>query len=366
MEPDPDRDVALPPQFAEAFKSDGVAGEADVWRRLTPAQRLRAITRFEALRRWEDGRGRIDVEEAARLAGDMSISRFYRIAAEWRRAPSLASLGVFARGGARKSKLGDDVLDALSTAARQAILLHGRMSTSALVDRMLRIARVPRDAKLPGMTKLREIVRAEERRIASSMPLGLVLLSDCVATSLPRADGRPHIAFLCMDGGTGAILGVAVGTIEKVVWGHACAANDALRTIEVKGEQWRWSNVFSIMRITAGEDAARITKVMHELNARYPETQFILERDERRYGRLIANAVGPRLARVAFTPTRTLSGEALATNGDMTAWSEADAYDALRRAADAHNEAADLFRSGSAELPPNLYEALATLGSKQD
>lgn len=366
MEREPERDVPLPPELAAAFEADRVESEAEAWRRLTPAQRQRAMTRFEVLGRWDGGRGGIDVEEAARLAGDMSVSRFYRIAAEWRASPSVASLGVFARAGTRKSKLGDDVLDALSIAARQAILLHGRMSTSALVDRMLRIARLPRDTKLPGMTKLREIVQAEERRIASSMPLGLVLLSDCVATSLPRADGRPHIAFLCMDGGTGAVLGVAVGTIEKVVWGHACAANDALRTIEVKGEQWRWSNVFSIMRITAGEDTARIAKVMHELNARYLGTQFILERGERRYGRLIADTVGPRLGRTVFTPTRTVSGEALATNGDMTAWSEADAFDALRRAADAHNEAADLFRSGSAELPPNLYEALATLGSKHD
>ncbi|WP_294293735.1 hypothetical protein [uncultured Sphingomonas sp.] len=365
MNLEPDRDVSLPRELAAAFK-DRAADEADVWRRLSPAQRTRALTRFEALRGWGGGRGELDVEAAAALAGDMSVSRFYRIAAEWRDTPSLASLGVFARAGARKSKVGSDVLDALVDAARQVILLHGDMSTSALVDRMVRFARLPEGAKLPGTTKLREILQAEQRRIASSMPLGQVILSDCVATSLPRADGRPHIGFLCMDAGTGAVLGVGVGSIEAVVWGHNAAANDALRTIGRKGGRWRWSNVFSVMRITAGEDVARISSVLHELNARFRDTHFILERGERRYGRMIARTLGPRLGKVTFTPTRTRAGEALAANGDMTAWTEADAYDALRRAADAHNDGIDLARAGSAEPPPNLYDALATLGGKHD
>lgn len=365
MGKDHDREVLLPSELVAAFQ-DRAAGESDVWRRLTPAQRARALARFEALRCWDGGRGELDVVAAAALAGDMSVSRFYRIAAEWRDTPSLASLGVFARAGARKSKVGSDVLDALSDAARQVVLLFGDMSTSALVDRMLRFARLPEGTKLPGMTKLREIVQAEQRRIASSMPLGQVLLSDCVATSLPRVDGRPHIAFLCMDAGTSAVLGVGVGAIEAVVRGHNGAANDALRTIERKGERWRWSNVFSVMRITAGEDIARISSVMHELNSRFRDTHFILERGERRYGRLIARTLGPRLGKVTFTPTRTLAGDALAANGDMTAWTEADAYDALRRAADAHNDALDLSRAQAPEPPPHLYKALATLGGKHD
>ncbi|HZG09092.1 MAG TPA: hypothetical protein VEZ70_08950 [Allosphingosinicella sp.] len=360
MTPELAREIMLPPDLAIAVGTDRVDGEVEVWRRLTPAQRARAVQRFEALRRWWGG---TRVEDAARIAGEISVSRFYRIAAEWRSSPSLASLGIFAGARARRSKLGDDVLDALSAAARQVVLLHGDMSTRALVDRMVRFARLPDDVKLPGMTKLREIVQAEQRRIASSMPLGQVLFSDCVAISLPRADGRPHIAFLCMDAGTGAVLGVGVGTIDEVVSGHARAANDALRMIDDSGAQWRWSNVFSVMRVTAGEDVARISKLMHELNVRYRDTHFILERGERRYGRLIAKAVGPRLGRVTFTPTRTSSGEALATNGEMTPWSEAEAYDALRRAADAHNQTAGLSRSGSAEPPPRLKEALVTLGA---
>jgi hypothetical protein len=170
-----------------------------------------------------------------------------------------------------------------------------------------------------------------------------------------------------VDGGTGAVLGVAVGTIDEVIGSYARAANDALRTIEREGAQWRWSNVFSAMRVTAGEDIPQIARVMHELNAQYRETHFILEQGEKRYGRLIAKAVGPRLGRVTFTPTRTVSGDALAANGDMTPWTNSDAYKALRGAADAHNDAVlDQARAGAQEMPPNLRAALATLGGKRD
>ena len=366
MNEEPHPNAALPAELSASLDAEQLAAEATVWRGLTPSQRARALKRFEALKRWNNGRGELDAEAAARLA-DISTSRFYRIAADWRSSRSFRSLGVFARPGARKPKLDSGVVDALANAARQAILLHGDMSTSALVDRTLRLARLPSDARLPGMTKLREIVQAAARRIAASMPLGQLVLCDCVATSLPRIDRRPHLAFLCVDGGTGAVLGVAVGTIDEVIGGYARAANDALRTIEREGAQWRWSNVFSAMRVTAGEDIPQIARVMHELNAQYRETHFILEQGEKRYGRLIAKAVGPRLGRVTFTPTRTVSGDALAANGDMTPWTNSEAYKALRGAADAHNDAVlDQARAGAKEMPPNLRAALATLGGKRD
>lgn len=364
--PLPSHEPSLPPALADSLDRKRLTAEEKDWLRLTAGQRSRALKRFDALTQWRDGKGDIDVEAAAHLAG-VSPSRFYRIASEWRDSPSLASLGVFARGGPRKPKVSNDVVDALSKAARDAVLLHGDMSVSALVDRTLRLARLPPDAKLPGMTKLREIVQAEKRRIDAGMPMGQVILFDCVATSLPRPDGRPHIGFLCIDGGTGLVLGVSVGDVDHVVSGYASAASDALRMIGDGASEWPWSNVFSIMRLTAGPDLDRITKVTHELNVRHRHTNFILERGARRYGRLIGKAVGPRLGRVTFTPTRTLGGEALATNGDMTPWDDAAAYRALRSAADDHNGSlADADRAGAAEPPPGMIEALATIAGERD
>ena len=52
--------------FGTDFREGGrrAAGEADVWRRLTPAQRARALARFAALRQWDGGRGELDVVSA--------------------------------------------------------------------------------------------------------------------------------------------------------------------------------------------------------------------------------------------------------------------------------------------------------------
>lgn len=340
--------------------------EGKTWRHLSASQRARALVRVEALRRWADGRGEIPADDAAKIAG-MSTKRFYRIASEWRGNRSLTALGIYARASSRNPKVSSSLLEAISAAARQAILLYGNLSTSALVSRALRLARLPRDTKLPGMTKLREIVQAESRRITTSLPMGQIVFFDCVATSLPRADRRPHIAFLCMDSGTGLVLGVAIGTMEAAIMGYASAANDALSTIDHKGAEWRWSHVFSALRVTGDENVVQIAKIMQLLNVKYLQIHFILERGEKRYGRLIGRTVGPRLGRVTFTPTRTLCGEALATNGDMAPWNDVEAYEVLRRSADDHNDAMfDPTWAGASEMPLGLYDALATMGGGRD
>ncbi|MFN3727472.1 MAG: hypothetical protein ACK4SZ_14345 [Allosphingosinicella sp.] len=365
METDPQLASPPPSALMEALDPECVDQEWRVWSDLSASQRTRAVARLEALDRWRDGRGDLDVVEAAKLA-DVSVSRFYRIASDWRANPSIAALGIFARARARRPKVSAEVVDRLGTAARQAVLMFGDLSISALVDRTIRLAQLPADAKLPGATKVREIIEAERRRIAAKRAMGQVILFDCVATSMPRADRRPHIAFLCIDEGTGAVLGVAAGCIEAAMSGHAAAAADALRTIKANRNSWPWSNVFSTVRMTAGEDIERISRVVHGLNMRFVQQHFVLERDARRYGRLIRKTVGPRMGRVTFTPSRTVSGEAMATNSDMTPWSDAEAFEALRRAADAHNAAVIPVEGGGAvEPPPHLIEALATITAER-
>jgi hypothetical protein len=357
--------ASLPPYLGQALSPQAMDAQARIWSGLSPAQRRAALGRLAALNGWDNGQGGIDVASAADMAG-VSVSRFYRIAAEWRDSPSLAALGVFARGRTRKPKVADDVVERLAAAARRAVLIHGKSSVSALVERTLALASLPADAHPPGMTKLREIVQAEMRRIEASKPMGMVVLLDCVATSIPRADGRPHIAFLVMDEGTGAVLGVAPGTIEKPMSGYATAASDALRSIEVAGSDWRWSNVFSVMRITAGEDVDPTAALVHRLNATFRHPQFILERSARRYGRLIRATVGPRMGGIGFTPTRTVTGTAMAANGDMTPWPDEDALAALRRAADRHNQRA--FQNdfvGDPCPPPHLLDALVMIAGRR-
>jgi hypothetical protein len=355
---------SLPLALAQVLGPEAEEGQARIWAELSPAQRGSAVGRLEALEEWSDGRGGVDVAQASAMAG-VSVSRFYRIAAEWRDAPSLSALGVFAHGRTRRPKVADDVVERLATAARQAALLHGGSSVSALVERTVALARLPADARMPGATKLREIVQAEKRRVESCKPMGMAVLLDCVATSLPREDGRPHIAFLVTDEGTGAVLGIAPGVIEDVMSGYAAAAADALRSIEDAGSDWRWSNAFSVMRITAGEDVDAVASLVHCLNAAFRHPQFILERGAKRYGRLIGGTVGPRMPGVAFTPTRTVAGFAMAANGDMTPWTDEDARAALRRAADRHNQrASSSYGAGDPSPPPELLDALVTISRR--
>jgi hypothetical protein len=169
-----------------------------------------------------------------------------------------------------------------------------------------------------------------------------------------------------MDEGTGAVLGIAPGTVERVMSGYAAAASDALRSIESASADWRWSNVFSVMRITAGDEEDRSVRLVHRLNANFRHPQFILERGAKRYGRLIGSTVGPRMGSINFTPTRTVTGAAMAANGDMTPWSEEDARAALRRAADRHNQLAiPTDSAGDPSPPPHLLDALVTISGSR-
>lgn len=355
---------ALPSGLAKALRPDALEAQAGIWSGLTPGQRKTALDRLAALKGWDNGRGKLDVTTAATKAG-VGVSRFYRIAAEWRDGPSLAALGVFAHGRPRKPKVANELVARLATAARQAVLLHGGSSISALVERTVARAGLSGDARLPKTTKLREIVQAEKRRIDASKPMGMVVLLDYVATSLPRADGRPHIAFLAMDEGTGAVLGIAPGTVERVMSGYSAAASDALRLIESAGPDWRWSNVFSVMRITAGGDDDGSARLVHRLNAAFRHPQFILERGAKRYGRLIGGTVGPRMGGINFTPTRTVTGVAMAANGDMTPWTDEDARAAMRRAADRHNQLTiPTDPAGDPTPPPHLVDALVTISRR--
>lgn len=354
----------LPPALIEAMEPDRVERESEIWADLTASQRARAVARLEALKQWQGGNGSVDITGAARLA-DVSASRFYRIASEWRNNPSLAALGVFARSGARmrKPKVSPEVVNRLSAAARKAILLWGDASVSALVDHTLRLARLPPEV-LPKTTRLREIVQDERRRINANKAMGQVILFDCVATSLPLEGGRPHIAFLCMDEGTGAILGVAAGTINAVISGYAAAATDALRVMKKHEADWPWSNRFSGARLSVGKEIGDVSKVAHLLNATFVQQHFIFERNPKRYGRSISETVGPRLGRVTFTPSRTSRGDALAANGDMTPWDNGDAYAALRRAADEYNTRILADMKGEERPPSRLFDALGMIAGE--
>ncbi|HEX8124233.1 MAG TPA: hypothetical protein VF548_01485 [Allosphingosinicella sp.] len=327
---------AQPPQILfEAFGGELPEREADAWSRLNPAQRSRALSRLMALMTWKDGSGTINAAEAAEQAG-VGLSRFYRLAAEWRAGPSLAALGTFASKRRRGSKFKPDAINALQAAVPRVVRLNGGASVSRLVELLVEAAGVPSD-DLPRSTKLREIVQDEIRRLEATHDAGTAVVFDCVASSLPREDGRPHILFACVDRGTRCILGLGIGEIHHSVIGYADAAADALQGVEDGGLALPWGRRLAKAELTAGMDLEACESLVARLNDEVAGTNFQLARKPKRFGRYLRELVGPRLGKVAFTPTRTMEGTALAANGDMTPWTKADALRALREAAAVYN-----------------------------
>lgn len=351
----------LPAVLVEAFKGAVSPRDLQAWTRLSPAQRERALRRVEALAAWDDGRGAIGALEAAKKAG-VGLSRFYRLAAEWRAGPSLAALGTFASSRPRGSKFDVDAINALQAAVPQIVRLNGGASVTRLVELLVEAAAVP-VGKLPGMTKLREIVQDEVRRVAATHDAGTAVAFDCVASSLPREDGRPHIIFACLDRGTRSVLGVAIGQVEHAVRGYAGAAADALRSIEVNGASWPWGRRLAKAELTAGNDVSACAELVASLNATLPGSNFQLARQPKRFGRYLRELIGPRLGRITFTPTRTADGEAMPANGDMTAWTEVDALLALRAAANVYNKEVltSIEADSAGSAPATLLVALRAL-----
>lgn len=346
---------------AAAFGGTVPASEAAAWAKLTPAQRDRAGRRLAALLEWAEGTGALGATDAA-VRADVSLSRFYRIAAAWREAPTLAALGTFAAGTGRKTKLVAHAVNALQSALPRVVGLNRGAAVSTLVELLINESGVDRE-ELPGTTKLREMVEGELRRVSAENDAGNAVVFDCVATSLPREDRRPHVLFACIDRGTRTILGIALGDVGDSRTAYVRTARDALDTIA--SLPLPWGRRLKRMEITAGEDVAACELLIAGLTSAMPGPNFQLASRAKRYGRYLRSLVGPRMGAIVFTPTRTVVGEAMAVNGDMHPWSERDALAAIRSAAEAHNRGlpVDDVDAADCEPPPSLSGALRELAA---
>jgi len=356
---------------SEGVGSDAASGGAmptslpevdrERWNAMTAAQRRRATDRLDAIEKWNAGT--IDIESALESTG-LSSSRFYRMAADWRAAPSLVALGAFAGTGGTKSRLNPEVVNALQAVVSKVVSMNAGASVSQLVQMMVQEAGVSTD-DLPGTSKLRAIVEDEQRRVAATGEAGHAVKFDCSAINLPRADGRPYAMFACLDEGTRLILGAAIIEDATAAEGYRLAAVDALERLGRIGARLPWALRTAGMEITAGIDLDASTGLLDRLKAGGVRANVQLARVPRRFGRYFRAIVGTRIARVEITPLRTEEGLAAADNGDMTPWSIEEARAALRVGVDQHNEAvlAELGGEGGKRAPDDLALALRTLAS---
>ena len=343
--------------LARAFGGNVPPREQELWERLTPPQRERASRRLAALAAWAGGKGELSPVAAAKIA-DVSLSRFYRLAAEWREGPTLAAIGTFATPLARRSKFDPEVINALQSQVAAVVSRNKDSSVNRLIDLLVAAAPLPPGKRLPGSTKLGEIVQTELRRVAAAHDAGNAVVFDLVAVSLTRADGRPHVLFACGDSGTNAILGVALGDVERSVAGYAASAADALRSIDDGAMALPWGRRFRRAELTAGLDVDACRDLVDRLGRGASAANFQLSTRSNRFGRYIKSLVGPRMGRLSLTPTRTAEGNAMAP--DSTVWSDAEALAEMRLAAATHNASilASTEAAGDEAPPPALLVAL--------
>lgn len=349
------------------------ASDREKWASMTAKQRKKANQRIVAFNAWHSGEMEVD---AAVEASDLkSKSRFYNLAAGWRRSPSLEALGALVGSGAAKTRMDKNAVNALQAVVPKVVRENPNAKVSELVRLMLAAAGDQlKGTKLPGPVRLRQFVETELRRYKATGQAGTDIRFDCCAVDIPREGGRPFIMFASIDAGTRLILGSAVTDEPATLPGYRLAAEDALPRINGEFAKLDWSDRLERIAIVAGADITASEELAQTLQDIADEGQsqkisMSVAKVEKRFGRYIRESVGDTLGRVLFTPRRTLEGDALPTNKDMTPWSLADATAAVRVAAAAYNQKIlmELDQPGNSSPPSPalaLIKALAGQGEE--
>lgn len=334
--------------------------DREAWGVMTPSQRARARDRLAAIVSWQKGEMKLD--EAMKVS-DLSRTRFYTVAAEFRAAGTLASLGAFAGAGASRQRLNPEAVNALQAVVAEVVATNEGASISELVRLLVEAANVD-PAKLPGATRLRGFVEAELRRKRATGQAGHALKLGLSAINLPRADGRPHILFTLLDEGTRLILGAWSGGTTNEAEGYAYAARDAIARIGNRLSQLQWADRLMRIDVEVGADRERATALRVLLaNA---EVGANVSLAPTRYGRYFRQLVGTRIGRVEITPARTESGDASPDNNDMTPWTDEEARAAVVLAVEQHNASvlsAMNAPTGRPVMPEGLEKALGILAA---
>lgn len=328
------------------------------WDAMTIAQRVRARARLDAIVAWRAGG--IPLDRALEMSG-LSRTRFYTVAADFRAAGTLASLGAFAGAGAARQRLDPEAVNALQAVVADVVAMNRGASVSELVRLMVEASGVD-EASLPGSTRLRGIVEAEIRRADANEQPGHSVKLDYTAINLPRSDGRPHIMFTLIDKGTRLVLGAWVGAAPDAGEGYRGAARDASARIAGDLASITWADRMVAIEMTVGDDRDAAA----DLRTRLVDggVRANVQVAPGRFGRYFRRLVGERMGRIGITPLRTVDGAAVPDNGDMTPWSDEAAAAAVALAIDAHN--ADVMAerdltTGRRVMPDDLARALDVL-----
>lgn len=297
-----DADPRLVALLGTALSSE----ELNVWAGMPEPRRLKALQRIKALDRYCDEGSEITAKQAAIEAG-VTLNRFYQMARVWPGNRLLSSVGAYGLVVKPRAGLKPHQNSSLQAVIRQVIEADANQgdSIAALARKLGQASNLPPES-LPSKNTLRVFIEIEQRRRRDIRLAGAEVLFDLSATSLRRSDGRPHVAFFVIDGGTSLILGYATGVAERSAAGYSAAASMSLSQITTV--PWFgsiWSNGLKRAYIVPGPDEADVATIISRLDEKMGVVSLELDSKGTR-GQYIRRHLGLRLGSVRLLPSRTI------------------------------------------------------------
>lgn len=292
------------------FPADLIGGEPSAaqraaWDALDRRGREETRARLEAIHSFESDNGGLSAAEAADRLG-IKLSRFYKMASDWRRTGDLQVLGTIrARQGKRRSKLDAEVVNALQAVVARVVARNEDASVSELTRIMLAESGVLEwkpERNIPSRMKLREIVEAELRRSAAMLEAGNQIAFDCCALVWAHSPTDPYCLFLVIDRGTRAILGCHLGLFGEGLSGYAAAASNAMA--QTAKLELPWARDMLGMQMVVGARREPFERLCRQLEKEFAVSAKLAS-TKRRFGRYALELLGPRLGQVVFAPKAT-------------------------------------------------------------
>lgn len=375
-------ETVFPAVLTRAFGDQLPEKVVSAWAALSPAQKLRATKRLNALERWHGDRKGWTIDDAA-LAASMGKNHFYSLAANWEdvEARSLEVLGVQARAPRRRKSRHDAVLNKVRSLAEDLVGKEPeeparRPPVTKVIDQ-LQAAWSGKDGKLPGIATIRGVITEARRRRDMKSRIGGDLGFDICACDIPGIEGQPYIAFVCVDRGTGYILGYRFDDVTDSVGGHSRLAASILARLADEDEALLpWVDRNRMVELVIGEDRepfreweAQMKSIIASATKDGPSRINLNgSNNPRRFGRYLREALGTRIGRVNLLPARTMrkpgapKANPLADDG----YTVAEAVMRLDLEVADHNASIIAQLSGNADLvamPQHLRSVFALIGT---
>ncbi|UZK68776.1 hypothetical protein OKW76_12100 [Sphingomonas sp. S1-29] len=293
------------PRLAKALGRALSLNELKTWAGLPEPRRAKALQRITALDRYRAEGSELSAKQAAMEAG-VKLGRFYQMARAWSANRSLESLGAYVSATKPRSSLKPHVNQALMAVVKQVVEAQSNQGNSiATLAKKLGAASNLPAKDVPSANTLRAFIEREQRRRRNTKLAGTQVLFDLSATSLLRDDGRPHVAFLAIDDGTGLILGHAIGLAEESRAGYQAAAQNSLsRILAALRAKTIWSETMERSQIVPGVDAPAIasmsSRIKGEIGGAAPQLTA-----EDKQGGYIRRHTGLKLGSIRMLPSRT-------------------------------------------------------------